>query len=129
MDEMCWNKLNEVKEEIEKATNNSNVFTRHSLPIAKIKKIIKLDNNVKMISSEVPVLLSKACELFIAELAFKSYAYTLSENRKIIQRNDIAKAIANNDYLDFLIDIVEESGKIKVKDNSNQNNDLVSKTK
>ena len=84
-------------------------FKNHSLPLARIKKIMKLDDEVKMIAGETPILFSKACELFIIELAYRSWIHTLENNRRTLQRCDIANAISRTDFYDFLIDIVEES--------------------
>jgi len=89
-------------------------FRNHVLPLARIKKIMKMDEEVKMISIETPLLISKACELFIIELAYRGWAHTLEANRRTLQRNDIAQAISNNDFYDFLLDIVEESCKNKL---------------
>ena len=75
---------------------------------------MKMDEEVKMISFETPLLISKACELFIIELAYRGWAHTIESNRRTIQRNDIAQAISNNDFYDFLLDIVEESCKNKL---------------
>ena len=36
-------------------------FKNHSLPLARIKKIMKSDEDVRMISIETPVLFAKAC--------------------------------------------------------------------
>ena len=73
-----------------------------------------MDEEVKMISVETPLLISKACELFIIELAYRGWAHTIESNRRTLQRNDIAQAISNNDFYDFLLDIVEESCKNKL---------------
>lgn len=67
-----------------------------------------------MIAGESPILFSKACELFIVELAFRSWVHTLENNRRTLQRGDIANAISRTDYYDFLLDIVEESCKNKL---------------
>ena len=75
---------------------------------------MKLDEDVKMISAETPLLISKACELFIIELAFRGWTHTIESNRRTLQRNDIAQAISHNDFYDFLLDIVEESCKNKL---------------
>ena len=75
---------------------------------------MKLDEDVKMISAETPLLISKACELFIIELAYRGWIHTIESNRRTLQRNDIAQAISNNDFYDFLLDIVEESCKNKL---------------
>ena len=73
-----------------------------------------MDEDVKMISVETPLLISKACELFIIELAYRGWVHTIEANRRTLQRNDIAQAISNNDFYDFLLDIVEESCKNKL---------------
>ena len=46
------------------------------LPLARIKKIMKLDEDVKMISAEAPVLFAKAAEMFIHELTMRAWIHT-----------------------------------------------------
>lgn len=41
------------------------------LPIARIKRIMKSDEDVRMISAEAPVLFAKACELFILDMTMR----------------------------------------------------------
>ncbi|KAF4395132.1 hypothetical protein G4B88_018002 [Cannabis sativa] len=48
-----------------------NDFKNHQLPLARIKKIMKADEDVRMISAEAPILFAKACELFILELTIR----------------------------------------------------------
>ena len=83
---------------------------------------MRLDDEVKMISAETPPLISKACELFLTELAYRSWMHTITSNRRTLQRSDIAQAISNNDFYDFLLDIVEESCKNKLFYNANSYN-------
>jgi nuclear transcription factor Y gamma len=52
------------------------------LPVARIKKIMKSDQDVRMISIEAPILFSKACELFIMELSHKAMFYARRDGRK-----------------------------------------------
>lgn len=77
-----------------------------SLPLARIKKIMKLDDDVKMISAEAPMLFAKAAEIFIHELTLRAWIHTEDNKRRTLQRNDIAMAITKYDQFDFLIDIV-----------------------
>lgn len=77
-----------------------------ALPLARIKKIMKLDENAKMIAAEAPLLFAKACEYFIQELTMRAWIHTEENKRRTLQRSDIAQAIANYDQFDFLIDIV-----------------------
>ncbi|CAH1255155.1 NFYC [Branchiostoma lanceolatum] len=81
-------------------------FKVQELPLARIKKIMKLDEDVKMISAEAPLLFAKACEIFISELTLRAWVHTEDNKRRTLQRNDIAMAITKFDQFDFLIDIV-----------------------
>jgi len=93
-----------VSEEIR---NMSIADLKHQeLPLARIKKIMKLDEDVKMISAEAPVLFAKAAEMFIHELTMRAWIHTEDNKRRTLQRNDIAMAITKYDQFDFLIDIV-----------------------
>jgi histone H3/H4 len=40
-----------------------------------------------MISSETPVLFAKACEIFIVELTYRAWAFTLDSKRRTLQVN------------------------------------------
>ncbi|KAL6011549.1 Agglutinin-like protein 1 precursor [Asimina triloba] len=80
--------------------------TQHQLPLARIKRIMKSDEDVKMISADAPVLFSKACELFILELTLRSWLHTEENKRRTLQRSDIAHAITQSEVLDFLLDVV-----------------------
>ncbi|XP_046844373.1 nuclear transcription factor Y subunit gamma-like [Xenia sp. Carnegie-2017] len=81
-------------------------FKTQELPLARIKKIMKQDEEVKMISAEAPVLFAKAAEIFINELSLRAWVHTEDNKRRTLQRNDIAMAITKYDMFDFLIDIV-----------------------
>ncbi|XP_048849353.1 nuclear transcription factor Y subunit gamma isoform X3 [Brienomyrus brachyistius] len=81
-------------------------FRVQELPLARIKKIMKLDEDVKMISAEAPVLFAKAAQIFITELTLRAWIHTEDNKRRTLQRNDIAMAITKFDQFDFLIDIV-----------------------
>ncbi|XP_020106902.1 LOW QUALITY PROTEIN: nuclear transcription factor Y subunit C-1 [Ananas comosus] len=85
-------------------------FKNHQLPLARIKKIMKADEDVRMISAEAPVLFAKACELFILELTIRSWLHAEENKRRTLQRNDIAAAITRTDVFDFLVDIVPRPG-------------------
>lgn len=81
-------------------------FKNHNLPLARIKKIMKADEDVRMISAEAPVIFARACEMFILELSLRSWYHTEENKRRTLQKNDIAAAITRTDIFDFLVDIV-----------------------
>jgi nuclear transcription factor Y gamma len=81
-------------------------FKDQKLPLARIKKIMKSDEDVRMISAEAPILFAKACEMFIIEMTHKAYYYAAKNNRKTLQRNDISAAIVDTEIYDFLLDTI-----------------------
>ncbi|KAG0331182.1 hypothetical protein BG000_011127 [Podila horticola] len=86
-------------------------FKNHPLPLARIKKVMKSDPEVKMISAEAPILFSKACEIFICEITRRAWLHAEENKRRTLQRSDVANAVSKSDQFDFLIDIIprEES--------------------
>ncbi|RKP37118.1 histone-fold-containing protein [Dimargaris cristalligena] len=81
-------------------------FKVHQLPLARIKKVMKTDDEVKMISAEAPILFAKSCEIMILELTLRAWLHAEENKRRTLQRSDIASAITKTDMFDFLIDIV-----------------------
>lgn len=81
-------------------------FKSHSLPFARIRKVMKTDEDVKMISAEVPILFAKACEIFITELTMRSWCISEQNKRRTLQRQDVVQALKQSDMFDFLIDVV-----------------------
>ena len=92
-------------------------FKNFQLPLARIKKVMKTDEDVKvsgftwlispqMISAEAPIIFAKACEIFILELTLRSWLHTEDSKRRTLQRSDVSAAIQKTDTFDFLIDIV-----------------------
>ncbi|KAL2504372.1 Nuclear transcription factor Y subunit C-2 [Abeliophyllum distichum] len=90
--------------------NPPDVRSQHLLPLARIKKIMKSDEEVKMISADTPILFAKACEIFIMELTLRAWMNTEDNKRRTMQRFDVAKAIRDEELLDFLTYIVPFDG-------------------
>ncbi|KAJ1937642.1 hypothetical protein FBU59_004691 [Linderina macrospora] len=83
-------------------------FKNHLLPLARIKKVMKSDPDVKvqMISAEAPILFSKACEIFITEITQRSWMNAEENKRRTLQRQDVSFAAQRSEMFDFLIDVV-----------------------
>ena len=91
---------------IESLENEAHDYKQHQLPLARIKKVMKADPEVKMISAEAPILFAKGCDIFITELTMRAWIHAEENKRRTLQRSDIASALAKSDMFDFLIDIV-----------------------
>ncbi|XP_017414264.2 nuclear transcription factor Y subunit C-6 isoform X2 [Vigna angularis] len=90
------------RQEVEETSESKN----HCLPLARIKRIMKSDEDVRMVSAEAPVLLAKACEMFIMELTMRAWGNVEENKRRTLSKNDIAAAMSKTDMYDFLVDIV-----------------------
>ncbi|GAA98325.1 hypothetical protein E5Q_05010 [Mixia osmundae IAM 14324] len=78
------------------------------LPLARIRKLMKSDPSVHKVAADVPVVLARACEAFVAELTHRAW---LSANegpspRKGIAKDDIVRAANQSNMYDFLIDVL-----------------------
>jgi histone H3/H4 len=63
---------------------------------------MKLDEDVKMISAEAPVLFAKAAEIFINELTLRAWIHTEDNKRRTLQvlkRLKIDKAKESSKYV------------------------------
>ncbi|CAG8937410.1 unnamed protein product [Penicillium salamii] len=92
----------------------------HQLPLARIKKVMKADPEVKMISAEAPILFAKGCDIFITELTMRAWIHAEDNKRRTLQRSDIAAALSKSDMFDFLIDIVPREETISHAKRSSQ---------
>ncbi|CAG8496772.1 1393_t:CDS:2 [Paraglomus brasilianum] len=93
-------------QQVQAAEQFQSDFKNHPLPLARIKKVMKSDQDVKMISAEAPILFSKACEIFISEITMRAWIHAEENKRRTLQRSDVASAVTRSDQFDFLIDIV-----------------------
>ncbi|KAF8622434.1 hypothetical protein AX15_007018 [Amanita polypyramis BW_CC] len=92
--------------QIDGAEQETPDYRHPPLPLARIKKVMKSDPDVKMIAADAPILFCKACEIFIAEITARAFIIADSNKRRTLSRADIAKALSKSDQFDFLIDIV-----------------------
>nr|KYP65010.1 Nuclear transcription factor Y subunit C-4 [Cajanus cajan] len=67
---------------------------------------MKTDPEVQMISAETPILMSKACEIFIQELTYRAWMRAEESNNQTVQPCDVAKAIVQTNAMNFLTEIV-----------------------
>ncbi|KAF9131808.1 DR1-associated protein 1 (negative cofactor 2 alpha) [Mortierella sp. 14UC] len=76
-------------------------------PVARIKKIMQMDEDVGKVAQATPILISKALELFMQSLIDEACVETRSKNAKRLTAAHLKKTILEKDQFDFLRDIVE----------------------
>ncbi|XP_052727136.1 uncharacterized protein LOC108334344 isoform X1 [Vigna angularis] len=75
-------------------------------PAARIKKIMQADEDVGKIALAVPVLVSKALELFLQDLCDRTYEITLQRGAKTMNALHLKYCVQSYNVFDFLRDIV-----------------------
>ncbi|KAG5641434.1 hypothetical protein DXG03_005238 [Asterophora parasitica] len=73
------------------------------LPLARIKKVMKSDPEVKVRAKFTGII---ALFFFISEITARAFIIADANKRRTLSRSDIAKALSKSDQFDFLIDIV-----------------------
>lgn len=98
---MYWNQQAHEVDVLDIKTEQE--FKNHNdLPLARIKRIMKSDEDVRMISAEAPVLFAKACEMFVLEVSLRAWFASEKSKRKTLQKEDIDSAIRQTEIFDFL---------------------------
>lgn len=103
------------QETINSIEHDDHDFKNHQLPLARIKKVMKTDEDVRMISAEAPILFAKGCDVFITELTMRAWIHAEENKRRTLQKSDIAAALTKSDMFDFLIDVVPREEERKQK--------------
>ena len=73
-----------------------------AFPLAKIKRIIKINPEVKNVSKEGSVLIAKAAELFLSYVALKGTQVAALRGGKSIQEKDFMHMLHTTSLTDFL---------------------------
>ena len=104
-----WEK--HLKELDNQASTDKDFKNHNDLPLARIKRIMKSDEDVRMIRAEAPVLFAKACELFILELTMRSFLFSEKIERRNLLKVDVNNAVQNTEIFDFLAAVLAEKEK------------------
>lgn len=96
------------KKQEKEATDKSSEDTV-SVPLARVKRIIRQDDQIMAISSGASYSVAAAVELFIKYMAEQAYIGARANKRKKIQYNDLAIAIQRQPELEFLSVLVPKT--------------------
>ncbi|KAL1218794.1 Nuclear transcription factor Y subunit C-6 [Cardamine amara subsp. amara] len=78
-------------------------FSREGFPLRRIKGTLKSYPDVVLVSAEGQILLSKACEKFLAHLTIRSWLHADENKSCTLQRSDIFAAVARTNAFNFLV--------------------------
>ena len=71
-------------------------------PMGRIKRIMKLDPDVRVVTPEATFLVNKSLELFVQSLVWEAHRYTEQSRKKTMAKSDVERAIDGVDALAFL---------------------------
>ncbi|GER32187.1 nuclear factor Y [Striga asiatica] len=77
-------------------------------PAARIKKIMQADEDVGKIAMAVPVLVSKALELFLQDLCDRTYDITVQRGAKTVNSLHLKHCVHSYNVFDFLKEVVSK---------------------
>ncbi|KAJ1970309.1 hypothetical protein IWQ62_000036 [Dispira parvispora] len=76
-------------------------------PVARIKKIMQMDEDVGKMAQATPVLVAKSLEIFVQSLIDRSCDETRARNSKRMSSAHLKRCICTYEQFDFLKDVVE----------------------
>ncbi|CDQ77378.1 chromatin accessibility complex protein 1-like [Oncorhynchus nerka] len=100
---------NNVEEKVNHASNSKGI----SLPMTRVKLIMKSSPDVSSINQEALLLTTKATELFVQHLALSSFNNGSGKDQTLLY-SDLANTVEEKETFQFLTDILPK--KILVRD-------------
>jgi len=83
----------------------------HAFPLNKIKKIMKLDPDVKQIAGDAILAVTRCTEMFLASIVTKSYETSERRGTKTVHLADVIHSVQTTDCFEFLrLDIRKSLG-------------------
>ena len=83
--------------------NSGDNFTKLTqLPFARIKNLMKLDDDVTIVSAESVFAITKTTELFIKLITEQAFGQMQGQKRKTLMKKDLEKVLEQNEIFSFL---------------------------
>jgi DNA-directed RNA polymerase I subunit RPA43 len=108
-----------VEEELlpENYKYNSNTLI---YPCARVRKICKLDPDVRGLSKEALMLVTKAAEIFTAKLGTETMRVAAIQNRRKLQANDVAQVCSSREQYLFLREDMADLTRLQQKEKTQE---------
>ncbi|XP_003244104.2 uncharacterized protein LOC100571273 isoform X1 [Acyrthosiphon pisum] len=88
-------------------------------PAGRIKKIMRIDDEIGKVALPVPVMISRALELFVSSLLIKAGDVTMQKSARTLTLAHLKQCIYSDSRLDFLKELVKST-----PDHSEECNDI-----
>ena len=107
------------KIELEKSGSTKRDPNSLIFPVAKIRKIAKLDPEVRNLSKEAIALITKCTELALSKLGEETVRVARLQNRRKLLPEDVANVCGNREQFLFLKDDVKDLVKSQIEQQGN----------
>ncbi|KAG2226835.1 hypothetical protein INT45_005800 [Circinella minor] len=84
-----------------------------TLPIARVKRLIKEDKEVSLINAEATFCVAYATELFMEYLVKEGFTRARKEKRKTVYYKDLASSVSEVEQFEFLEDVIPHTMTLK----------------
>lgn len=81
---------------------------KSKFPATRIKRIMRIDEEVGKVAQVTPFLIGKGLELFLSEIVQGCLKETVAKGAKKVTSSHLKKAIETTEQLDFLKDLVKD---------------------
>ncbi|GKY95805.1 hypothetical protein MPSEU_000541200 [Mayamaea pseudoterrestris] len=115
-----------VEEELLPGNSNSSSNGGLIFPVARIRKICKLDPDVRGLSKEAIMLVTKAAEEFCAKIGTETMRVASVQNRRKLQAGDVAQVCASREQFMFLREDLNDLSRQQTKEKALEKADLKS---
>ncbi|KAK8452541.1 hypothetical protein SEVIR_5G127800v4 [Setaria viridis] len=97
--------MEQVGEDREEAEAEEGASLRPALPVGRVKRIMRVDRDIKKVTSEATLLIAAATELFLGSLAAGAHTAAARRGRRAVRAAHVrAAARAHRPTADFLLD-------------------------
>ncbi|CAI8054758.1 Dr1-associated corepressor [Geodia barretti] len=91
-----------------------------TFPAARIKKIMQLDDDVGRVASSVPVVISRAVEIFLQALLTRGADYAATRNAKTLTVGHLKHCIEQEKQWDFLRELTAKISDVTAQEDSEE---------
>uniref|UniRef100_A0A6U2NTT2 Transcription factor CBF/NF-Y/archaeal histone domain-containing protein n=1 Tax=Leptocylindrus danicus TaxID=163516 RepID=A0A6U2NTT2_9STRA len=108
-----------AKDSSSKSKGNENGYTELVLPLSRIKKIAKLDPEVRGITKEAMPIMVLAAEMFIKKLGQETNRIAQIQNRRTLLPEDVVEVCSAREAFAFLREDVRDLHREQVEQKKN----------
>jgi len=93
----------------------SHNYKKTNLPLSRLRRIMRGEDEIKFqmglqkcnLSTDAPIVMNLACNLFIKELVLKAFTHTKEKDRVTLVEGDLLNSLVHDEMYDFFMDFIQ----------------------